>query len=405
MIAQRAQKAQASPIRKLFPYAHKAKAQGKIIYHLNIGQPDLPTPAPFWDALKNLNITLLDYTESAGMPAFRKAYATFYTQHYGIPLREEEILVTTGGSEALLFTFLTLFNPGDEVLTIEPTYANYIGLGAATGITLRGIPTTAEEAFALPKPEKIAFYLTPRTRGILICNPSNPTGKLYTQEDLQAIAHLCQKHGLFLISDEAYRDYYFDGLRYFSALELSGMEEKVVVIDTLSKRFSACGARIGALITRNPQIQNTALKWAQARLSPPSLGQIGGMALLELPASYYDELRSEYQRRRDILLQALQTIPGVVCPSPQGAFYLMPKLPITDSDHFAQWLLEHFEKDGYTLMVAPGTGFFTDPEKGRPYVRLAYVLQAHKLKQAAEIFVAALSQYQAQFPQWVLSSA
>ncbi|MGQ9863047.1 MAG: pyridoxal phosphate-dependent aminotransferase [Bacteroidia bacterium] len=405
MIAQRAQKVQASPIRKLVPYAHKAKAQGKIIYHLNIGQPDLPTPTPFWETLKNLNTTLLDYTESAGMPAFRRAYAAFYTERYGIPLSENDILVTTGGSEALLFAFLTLFNPGDEVLTIEPTYANYISLGGATGITLRGILTSAEKAFALPTTEEIASQLTPKTRGILICNPSNPTGKLYTQQDLQAIAHLCQEHGLFLISDEAYRDYHFDGSTYFSALQLPHMEEKVVVIDTLSKRFSACGARIGALITRNPHIQQAALKWAQARLSPPSLGQMGGMALFQLPPSYYEELRQEYQNRRDILLKALQAIPGVLCPSTEGAFYLMPKLPLIDSDHFAQWLLEGFDKNGYTLMVAPGTGFFTDPEKGRAYVRIAYVLQANKLQHAAEIFAEALTQYQAQFPQWVLSSA
>lgn len=392
-ISERARLVPPSPIRKLVPYASAAKARGKKVLHLNIGQPDLPTPPAFWEAIQSAGIEVLDYTESAGMPAFREAYARFYTEIYGISLEGKHFLTTTGGSEALLFAFLTLFAPGDEVIVIEPTYANYIGMGWATGITLRPVQSHIEDDFALPAPEVLEEVITPRTRGILLCNPSNPTGKLYSEAEVRKIASICSRHGLYLLSDESYRDYCYDGERFFSALEIPGAEDFVVVVDTLSKRYSACGARIGALISRNTTIIDTALKWAQARLAPPTLGQIGGIALLSLPASHYEYVRDTFQKRRDTLIEGLRTIPGVKVATVQGAFYLMPQLPVADSDAFAQWLLESFDLEGTTVMVAPGTGFFSEPEHGKGLVRIAYVLDVPLLEQAVEILRAALNIY------------
>lgn len=392
-LARRALEAPPSPIRKLVPYANKAKAQGKKVLHLNIGQPDLPTPAEFWEGLQRANIAVLDYTESGGLPAFREAYARFYTEIYDIPLEAKHFLTTTGGSEALLFAFLTLFAPGDEVVVIEPTYANYIGLGKATGIRLRPVESFITEDFALPAPAVLEEALTEKTRGILLCNPSNPTGKLYSKQEVLQIGDICRRHGLFLISDESYRDYCYDGVEFFSALQIPAGEDFVVVVDTLSKRYSLCGARVGALISRNTEIIDTALKWAQARLAPPTLGQIGGIEVLQLPRRYYDYVREVFQARRDTLLRGLRSLPGVVCPAAQGAFYLMPQFPIQDSDAFAQWLLESFDVGGTTVMVAPGTGFFTDPTKGKRLLRIAYVLDTPYLEQAVEILGAALKAY------------
>jgi len=380
-----------SPIRKLVPYANAAKAKGKKVLHLNIGQPDLPTPPAFWETLQKAHPKVLDYTESGGMPAFREAYARFYTEIYHIPLEPKHFLITTGGSEALLFAFLTLFNPGDEVLVIEPTYANYIGLGHATGVQLRAVESHIEEDFALPSPAALEAALTEKTRAILLCNPSNPTGKLYSEAEVRQIGAICRQYGLFLLSDESYRDYCYDGEPFFSALEIEGEEEFVVVIDTLSKRYSACGARIGALISRNTDVLEAALKWAQARLAPPTLGQVAGMALLSLPESHYAHVRETFQKRRDVLLEGLRSIAGVTCPTVQGAFYLMPQLPVSDSDVFAQWLLECFDIGGTTVMVAPGTGFFTHPETGKKLVRIAYVLPEPYWERAVEILRAALN--------------
>jgi aspartate aminotransferase len=382
-----------SPIRKLVPYANQAKAQGKRVLHLNIGQPDLPTPSVYWEALQKADIRVLDYTESGGIPAFREAYARFYNEIYHIPLGPQHFLTTTGGSEALLFAFLTLLSPGDEVLIIDPTYANYIGLSYATGIHLRAVESFITEDFALPSPATLEAALTERTRAILLCNPSNPTGKLYSEAEVRAIGSLCQKYNLWLISDESYRDYCYDGQRFFSALELEEGKDFVVVIDTLSKRYSACGARIGALISWNTDVLQAALKWAQARLAPPTLGQIGGMALLALPPEHYTYVRETFQRRRDVLLEGLRSIPGVTCASSQGAFYLMPELPIEDSDDFAKWMLECFDMHNTTVMVAPGTGFFTQPEKGKRLVRIAYVLEENLLEQAVEILRVGLNIY------------
>ncbi|GIV24868.1 MAG: aminotransferase [Bacteroidia bacterium] len=392
-LSSRAVEVPASPIRKLVPYANAAKAKGKKVLHLNIGQPDLPTPAAFWEALQKAQIKVLDYTESGGLPAFREAYAHFYTEIYHIPLEPKHFLTTTGGSEALLFAFLTLLNPGEEVLVIEPTYANYIGLGHATGVRLRAVESRIEEDFALPSPTELEAALTENTRAILLCNPSNPTGKLYSEAEVRQIGEICRRHGLFLLSDESYRDYCYDGERFFSALEIPDSEDFVVVVDTLSKRYSACGARIGALVSRNTEVIEAALKWAQARLAPPTLGQIAGLALLALPESHYAYVRETFQKRRDTLITGLRSIAGVTCPTVQGAFYLMPQLPISDSDAFARWLLEHFDIGGTTVMVAPGTGFFTQPEKGKKLVRIAYVLDEPYLEQAVEILRAALNIY------------
>jgi aspartate aminotransferase len=392
-LSSRALEVPPSPIRKLVPYANQAKAQGKRVLHLNIGQPDLPTPSVYWEALQKADIRVLDYTESGGIPAFREAYARFYNEIYHIPLGPQHFLTTTGGSEALLFAFLTLLSPGDEVLIIDPTYANYIGLSYATGIHLRAIESFITEDFALPSPATLEAALTERTRAILLCNPSNPTGKLYSEAEVRAIGSLCQKYNLWLISDESYRDYCYDGQRFFSALELEEGKDFVVVIDTLSKRYSACGARIGALISWNTDVLQAALKWAQARLAPPTLGQIGGMALLALPPEHYAYVQETFQRRRDVLLEGLRSIPGVTCASSQGAFYLMPELPIEDSDDFAKWMLECFDMHNTTVMVAPGTGFFTQPEKGKRLVRIAYVLEENLLKEAVEILRVGLNIY------------
>ncbi|MCS6895464.1 MAG: pyridoxal phosphate-dependent aminotransferase [Bacteroidia bacterium] len=392
-LSERAEKVPPSPIRKLVPYATAAKSRGKKVLHLNIGQPDLPTPSEFWTAIQKAQIKVLDYTESAGMPAFREAYARFYNEIYNIPLEAQHFLTTTGGSEALLFAFLTLFSPNDEVIVIEPTYANYIGLGWATGVTLRPIQSYIEDDFALPAPETLEAAINEYTRGILLCNPSNPTGKLYSEAEVRKIADICRRHDLYLLSDESYRDYCYDGEKFFSALEVEGAEDFVVVVDTLSKRYSACGARIGALVSRNTDIINAALKWAQARLAPPTLGQIGGLALLSLPKAHYDYVRDTFQKRRDTLTEGLRSIPGVTVATVQGAFYLMPKLPVADSDAFAQWLLERFDIDGTTVMIAPGTGFFSNPDKGRNLVRIAYVLENSYLEQAVEILRTALNIY------------
>lgn len=393
MISERAQRVPPSPIRKLVPYANAAKARGKKVLHLNIGQPDLLTPPEFWKALHEAKIAVLDYTESGGMPAFREAYARFYEEIYGISLEPAHLLTTTGGSEALLFAFLTLFSPGEEVIVIEPTYANYIGIAWATGVRLRPIQSYIEEDFALPDPSQLEMAITEKTKGILLCNPSNPTGKLYSEKEVRQIAHICRQYDLFLLSDESYRDYCYDGQRFFSALEVEGTEELVVVVDTLSKRYSVCGARIGALISRNKAVIEASLKWAQARLAPPTLGQIAGMALLSLPKAYYDYVRETFQKRRDVLLQGLRTIPGVQVATVQGAFYLMPRLPISDSDAFAQWLLERFDVEGVTVMVAPGTGFYSESKRGEQFVRLAYVLDIPYLEQSVEILRAALNIY------------
>jgi aspartate aminotransferase len=346
----------------------------------------------FFEAIERANLKGLDYTHSAGTRSFREKLAAYY-RRMAPGLTADDVLTTTSGSEAIRFAMMTCLDPGDEVLVIEPTYANYKSFALEAGATLRALTSRVEDDFALPPVAELAAAVGPRTRALLLCNPSNPTGKLYSPDELEAIRQLVQQHGLYLFSDEAYGEFVYDGLPYTSALALAGIEDQVLVIDTLSKRYSACGSRIGALITRNRTVWGAALKFAQARLSPPTLGQIGGEALLELPDSYYAEVRAEYARRRDFVLDALRRMPGVVVPQVSGAFYVMPKLPIDDSDRFCQWLLESFDHQGRTVMLAPATGFYITEGLGKQEVRLAYVLDIDDLAQAMDCLAAALEVY------------
>ena len=324
----------ASPIRKLVPYADAAKAKGTKVFHLNIGQPDIETPAPYWDAVKNYEEKVLAYSHSGGIPSFRAATAGYY-QRNQINITSEDLLITTGGSEALRFAFLACLNPGDEVIIPEPFYANYNGFGIDTGVQVVPITTKIEENFDLPDIEEFEALITPRTKAILICNPANPTGKLYSREALDKLRNVVKKHDLYLFADEVYREFAYDGLSHFSTMNLEGIEQNVVMVDSISKRFSACGARIGALVSRNKSVISAAMKFAQARLSPPTLGQVGAEAVMELPQSYYDKVVTEYCGRRDTLVAALKKIPGVTLPQASGAFYLMVKLPVENSDDFA----------------------------------------------------------------------
>lgn len=393
-ISDRGQRVPASPIRKLVPFAEAAKSRGTRVYHLNIGQPDLPTPTPFWDAVRAFTHTpVLEYSHSAGNLSFRQALAGYFEHRHSIHLSTDEIIITNGGSEAIRFALTACLNPGDEVIVPEPFYANYNSFAIDNGVKIVPLTTRVEESFDLPSAEAFAAVITPRTKAIILCNPSNPTGKLYSREDLNKLRDIVLKHDLYLFSDEAYQEFAYDGETFISALSLEGLEQNVIVMDTVSKRWSACGARIGAFITRNKQVYDSAMRLAQARLSPPTLGQIGGEALCSLPDSYYNEIRAEYVARRNTVIEALQKMPGVVCPVVNGAFYVMPKLPIDDSDRFCQWLLEEFNHKGATVMMAPGTGFYATPGLGKQEVRIAYVLEREHLTAAMECLELALQTY------------
>lgn len=381
-----------SPIRKLVPYAEAARARGTKVIHLNIGQPDIASPQVALDAIRNLDRTVIEYSHSAGYESYRKGLAEYYAQH-GIHVSHEEIIVTNGGSEALLFGMMACFEPGDEVIIPEPFYANYNSFAIAAGLKVVPVRSTIQEAFALPPIDAFEALITPRTKGILICNPGNPTGYLYSQQELETLRDIVKKHDLFLFADEVYREFCYDGAKHISALTLDGIEQNVVLVDSVSKRYSMCGARVGAFITRNKELYGAALKFAQARLSPPTFGQIASEAALRTPASYFKEVATEYVQRRDILVDGLNAIPGVLCPKPKGAFYCVAELPIDDSDRFCQWLLESFQLGGYTLMMAPATGFYAEPATGRKQVRLAYVLEKELLSKAVEILRAALLAY------------
>lgn len=381
-----------SPIRKLVPYAEAARARGTKVIHLNIGQPDIASPQVALDAIRNLDRTVIEYSHSAGYESYRKGLAEYYAQH-GIHVSHEEIIVTNGGSEALLFGMMACFEPGDEVIIPEPFYANYNSFAIAAGLKVVPVRSTIQEAFALPPIDAFEALITPRTKGILICNPGNPTGYLYSQQELETLRDIVKKHDLFLFADEVYREFCYDGAKHISALTLDGIEQNVVLVDSVSKRYSMCGARVGAFITRNKELYGAALKFAQARLSPPTFGQIASEAALQTPASYFKEVATEYVQRRDILVDGLNAIPGVLCPKPKGAFYCVAELPIDDSDRFCQWLLESFQLGGYTLMMAPATGFYAEPATGRKQVRLAYVLEKELLSKAVEILRAALLAY------------
>ena len=382
----------ASPIRKLVPYAEEAKRKGIKVYHLNIGQPDIPTPEVALNAIRNINLKVVEYSHSAGNESYRRKLAGYY-QSIGINIDHTEILVTTGGSEAILFAFMSCINPGDEVITPEPFYANYNGFATTAGIKIVPVTSVIEEDFALPPIAEIEKKITPRTRGIIICNPNNPTGYLYSKEELLHLKEVVKKHDLFLFSDEAYREFCYDGADHFSAMNLEGIDNNVILLDSVSKRYSECGVRIGALITKNKEVISTALKFGQARLSPPGLGQIAAEASIDTAADYFKEVNDEYTARRNYMVEALNKIPGVYCPKPKGAFYAIVKLPVDDSDKFAQWLLEDFNYENQTVMVAPASGFYSTPGLGKNEVRIAYVLKIDDLKNAMKTLEEALKVY------------
>lgn len=382
----------ASPIRKLVPYAEAAKKRGTQVIHLNIGQPDIATPDVALDAIRNLDRKVIEYSHSAGYESYRRGLAAYYAEH-GIQVTHEQIIVTNGGSEALLFGMMSCFEPGDELIIPEPYYANYNSFALAAGIKVVPLRTRIEDAFALSEADPFSSLITPRTKGILICNPGNPTGRVYGAEELERLRQVVLKHDLFLFADEVYREFCYDGEEFISAMSLKGLDDNVVLIDSVSKRYSMCGARVGAFITRNPELYDTALKFAQARLSPPTFGQIASEAALRTPQSYFDDVVHEYVQRRDILVDGLNAIEGVTCPKPKGAFYCVAELPIDDSDDFCQWLLESFSHKGHTVMMAPATGFYAQPETGRKQVRLAYVLEQDQLRLAVECLKEALSSY------------
>ena len=382
----------ASPIRKLVPFAEKAFQQGKTVYYLNIGQPDIETPAAALDAIKIFDSKVIEYSHSAGFESYRRKLADSYEKN-GIHVTHEEILVTTGGSEALIFALMSTCDPGDEVIIPEPFYANYNAFAISAGVTVVPISSSIESGFALPPISEIEKKISAKTKAIIICNPGNPTGYLYSKEELLQLKDVVQKHDLYLFSDEVYREFCYDGAVPFSVMNLEGIEQNVIMIDSVSKRFSMCGARIGALVTKNKEVYNTALKFGQARLSPPTIDQIAAEAALNAPQSYFDDVVEEYVGRRNILVEGLNSIPGVFCPMPRGAFYCVAKFPIDDAEKFCQWLLEDFDLNGDTVMMAPASGFYSTPGSGKQEVRLAYVLQKESLAKAIRCLEAALKVY------------
>jgi len=390
-ISQRGQDMPASPIRKLVPYAEAAKKRGIKVYHLNIGQPDIETPEKALEAVRHSTFKVLEYSHSAGNESYRRKLVKYYHSR-GIDIRYDQIIITTGGSEAILFGFMACLDEGDEVITPEPFYANYNGFAVEAGIKVVPVSSSIETGFALPSLEKLEKAITPKTRALVICNPNNPTGYLYTREEWNALKELALKHDLYLFSDEAYREFCYEGT-HFSAMQLIGLDQHVVLMDTISKRYSACGGRIGAFITRNQTLLDSVMKFAQARLSPPSFAQILGEAAVDLPDDYFDATREEYRSRRDLLVSRLNEMPGVFCPNPGGAFYAMARLPVDDADEFCQWLLESFNYKGETVMLAPASGFYASSGAGRNQVRLAYVLNLESIDRAMDCLRNALEAY------------
>lgn len=392
VISSKANKMPASPIRKLVPFAEAAKKRGTKIYHLNIGQPDIETPSTFINAVKNADVKVLEYSHSAGNESYRRKLCNYYKEHQ-IHLDASEIIITCGGSEAIEIAMMTCFNPGDEIIIPEPFYANYNGFSMAADVKVVPIRSYIDTGFALPPISEFEKVITEKTKGIMICNPGNPTGYLYTREELEALKQLVKKHDLYLLSDEVYREFCYDGKDYISVMHLDGIEQNVVLLDSISKRYSACGARIGAMISKNKEVMQAALKFAQARLSPPSYGQIGAEAALDTPKSYFEEVKKEYVARRDYVIEALNKINGVFCPKPSGAFYCIAKLPIDNADKFCQWLLEEFNYNQQTVMLAPATGFYSTPGAGINEVRIAYILNLQDLNNAMLCLAEALKVY------------
>ena len=391
-ISNRSRSMQSSPIRKLAPFADAAKRQGIHVYHLNIGQPDIKTPVCGLEALKGVDRSILEYSPSQGMLSLRAKMVSYYAE-YGIDLSPDEIIITTGGSEAVEFAYMACLDPGDEIIVTDPSYANYMAFAQSCGAVMKPIHTSIEDGFKLPPVERFEEQITPKTKAILICNPNNPTGYLYTKEEMRRIRDIVKKHDLFLFSDEVYREFIYSKEPYISACHLEGIEQNVVLIDSVSKRYSECGIRIGALITKNKDIREAVMKFCQARLSPPLIGQIIAEASLSTPQEYMSQVYDEYLTRRNFLIDGLNKIPGVYSPIPMGAFYTMVRLPVEDAEDFCKWCLTDFSYNGQTVMMAPGSGFYTDPSEGRDEVRLAYVLNREDLGKALEVLAKALEVY------------
>ena len=391
-ISARAAAMPSSPIRKLAPFADAAKARGIKVYHLNIGQPDIKTPEAGLEALRGTTRETLEYSPSLGYTWLREKMAGYYAR-FGISVSPDEIIVTAGGSEAVLFAFMSCLDPGDEIIVTDPSYANYMAFAISCGAVMKSVRTSIDDGFRLPPVEKFEELITPKTKAILICNPNNPTGYLYTREEMMQIRDIVKKHDLYLLSDEVYREFIYSDAPYISACHLEGIEQNVILIDSVSKRYSECGIRIGALVTRNAAVREAVMKFCQARLSPPLLGQIVAAASFDAPKEYMEEVYREYRAHRDFLLEGLNKIPGVYSPVPMGAFYTMVRLPVEDAEDFCRWCLTDFSYEGQTVMMAPGAGFYTDPSEGRNEVRMAYVLERHELAAALDVLARALEAY------------
>lgn len=396
-ISRRGQDIQESPIRKLKPLADQAIAEGVHVYFINIGQPDIPTPQPFWNAVRSFDEEVLSYGPAQGFLDLRQAMADYFCA-YNIPLNSENVIITTGGSEAIHFAISAVADSGTEIIIPEPFYTNYNGYAAFADVKIVPLTLSVKEGFRLPAKEVIEAKITPQTRAILLNSPSNPTGVVYTPEELERVVDVVKTHDLFLIGDEVYKEFVYDGRTHKSVLEYTDIQDRVIIVDSISKRFSCCGARIGAVVTRNPDIYHAVLKFAQARLCPPTLEQKAALSLYRMGMGYFEPIRDEYRRRRDVLFEGLSEIPGIVMDKPQGAFYIIVQLPIKDSEHFVRWMLTDFRLDNETVMVAPAQGFYSTPGKGTNEVRIAYVLKESDMKRAIEIFKAGLDKYQALFP-------
>jgi len=391
-ISKRGRAMPASPIRKLVPFAEQAKIRGKHVYHLNIGQPDIETPPAMMKAVREMDIKVVEYSHSAGFESYRRKLVDYYAG-VGISLNHHQIMITTGGSEAILFGMFSCLDPGDEVIIPEPLYANYNGFAEAGNIVVKPITSSIDNGYALPPIDAFRAQITPKTRAILICNPNNPTGYLYSREELMQLREIVLEHDLYLFADEVYREFVYDGAMHFSVLNLEGLDNNVVLMDSISKRYSACGARVGALVTRNAEVMETALKFAQARLSPPTIEQILAEAFTDVSDDYFEKVNKEYVSRRDLCVERLNNMPGVTCPNPGGAFYAMAELPVDDTDKFCQWLLEEFSLNDETVMLAPASGFYSTVGLGTKEVRIAYVLNKDDLNKAMDCLEAALKQY------------
>jgi len=391
-ISKRGIEIQASPIRKLKPFAERAEERGIHVYYINIGQPDIPTPQPVWDALKNFNEEVLSYGPAQGFLELRQAIADYFVG-FNIPLTYENVIITIGGSEAIYFSFSIVADPGEEIIIPEPFYTNYNGYAASANVKIVPLSLKVEDGFRLPPSEEIEARINPKTKAILLCSPNNPTGTVYSSEELERVIDIVEKHDLFLIADEVYKEFVYDGISHKSILEYEDIKDRVIVVDSISKRFSCCGARIGALVTRNKEVYQGALKFAQARLCPPSIEQKAALAAYRMGRDYFNPVREEYQKRRDILYEGFKEIPGIIMDKPQGAFYIIARLPLKDSEHFVRWMLTDFHLDNETVMVAPAQGFYSSPGRGKDEVRIAYVLKEKDLRRAIVVFKEGLKKY------------